>query len=81
MYYSTHNTLNNNICIKLFYILIFLECESIYQVPCPPSLKQHNHYSCIEFTQLCDGARDCTNGEDEDKTTCMFYKGVSFSGS
>ena len=30
---------------------------------------------CVPFSQLCDGQRQCSNGEDENPETCAFYDG------
>jgi len=44
---------------------------------CPsPSIGRQGraHYQCIDDHALCDGVVNCPNGEDEDKTICMFHK-------
>ncbi|KAK0425564.1 hypothetical protein QR680_009261 [Steinernema hermaphroditum] len=39
-----------------------------------PSRNAHNYDVCISVEQLCDKVNDCPQGEDEDATTCLFYK-------
>ncbi|TKR93851.1 hypothetical protein L596_008229 [Steinernema carpocapsae] len=39
-----------------------------------PSRNSLNYDVCISVEQLCDKMPDCPQGEDEDPTTCLFYK-------
>uniref|UniRef100_A0A1I7ZRZ5 GDNF domain-containing protein n=1 Tax=Steinernema glaseri TaxID=37863 RepID=A0A1I7ZRZ5_9BILA len=39
-----------------------------------PSRNAHSYDVCISVEQLCDKVADCPQGEDEDPTTCLFYK-------
>ncbi|CAJ0925162.1 unnamed protein product, partial [Mesorhabditis belari] len=42
--------------------------------PCP-SLRPHDpiDWPCIRAVELCNGNRDCPNGEDEEPNMCMFH--------
>ncbi|CAJ0948402.1 unnamed protein product, partial [Mesorhabditis belari] len=42
--------------------------------PCP-SLRPHLpiDWPCIRAVELCNGNRDCPNGEDEEPNMCMFH--------
>nr|QTY40849.1 venom polypeptide precursor [Doratifera vulnerans] len=41
-----------------------------------PTKDAQERYRCIDDYQLCDGAQDCPNGEDENRMGCMFYNSV-----
>ncbi|RWS15403.1 uncharacterized protein B4U79_11268, partial [Dinothrombium tinctorium] len=39
-----------------------------------PSPDKLGRYRCIDDHVLCDGFIDCPNAEDEDRSSCMFFK-------
>ncbi|GAB1603102.1 hypothetical protein Ahia01_000590600, partial [Argonauta hians] len=45
--------------------------DSKFRLACP-KYKQSKE-TCIQDFQLCDGRSDCPNGDDENKTVCMFF--------
>ena len=63
-------------------IACFPECPnaedgvSLFACPTPD---RYGYYRCIDEHALCDNKIHCPNGEDENKTVCMFHKTVSYS--
>ena len=41
-----------------------------------PTPNEFGQFKCIDDSELCDQTDHCPNGEDEDKTVCMFHKMV-----
>ncbi|UMM42289.1 hypothetical protein L5515_018175 [Caenorhabditis briggsae] len=44
-------------------------------MPCAtPDLGNGRNWPCIKITDLCNGRRDCPNGDDEDHLHCFYHK-------
>ncbi|CAJ0588034.1 unnamed protein product [Cylicocyclus nassatus] len=41
--------------------------------PCP-SPDSNGEWPCIRYSDLCNGQRDCPNGEDESAVHCYFHE-------
>ncbi|KAI0207596.1 hypothetical protein LSAT2_007741, partial [Lamellibrachia satsuma] len=41
-----------------------------------PTPNEFGEFKCIDDSALCDLKEHCPNGEDEDRTVCMFHKMV-----
>uniref|UniRef100_A0A914EGJ5 Uncharacterized protein n=1 Tax=Acrobeloides nanus TaxID=290746 RepID=A0A914EGJ5_9BILA len=44
------------------------------RIVCPTPKNGTRYWTCILPSELCNGVKDCENGEDEDPKFCMFYK-------
>ncbi|CAI9729260.1 I isoform X2 [Octopus vulgaris] len=52
--------------------------DSSFRLACPV-YNENEETTCIDDTQLCDGMSDCPNGDDENKTVCMFYTMIRYT--
>ena len=79
IYYSTgfaHQSFSNTLNF-----LIVSECpqaEDGMKLFACPTPDESGNFQCIDDHALCDRRRHCPNGEDEDRTVCMFHKMVSY---
>ena len=39
-----------------------------------PTQDKNGQWICFEDYQLCDGVRNCPNGDDENQLACSFYQ-------
>lgn len=58
--------------LKLYNTLIFNFYFTVYK-PCSDKEFRCNSEKCISKSDLCDGFRDCLDGEDESASRCSKY--------